>query len=171
MMIKRIFVLVICLSLLVGCTNNDSGQKDKNQRYFDMLALLQDVQNYNSQPAHFSIAAELSKTDDGYRFYVIIDKPLVAMYNVQIMAIVEGDDYTQTMAANAGIFEDTVYNMIPNQVDTDKGYVKGISISGLTQSNPCFIDVLVRYQKKDLTEVIREYYRYEVAYEESASGD
>ena len=73
------------------------------------------------------------------------------------------DDYSQTMAANVGIFEGVSYAMIPNQTNVDAGYVGGLSISGLTDHAPCRVLVMVRYRLEgDHESVIREYYSFDV---------
>ena len=158
---KRLLAIFLCLLLISGCSQNDDHTMD--ERYFDMLALLESEQNYQT-PVNYAVSVELSATDDGnYRYYVIIDEPKIAMYEIQAMAIVEGDDYSQTMAANVGIFEGVSYAMIPNQTNVDAGYVGGLSISGLTDHAPCRVLVMVRYRLEgDHESVIREYYSFDV---------
>lgn len=107
----------------------------------------------------FNVSYEIASTNDGYRFYVIIDKPRNAMYGIQVLAAENGIDSSINMAANAGIFEDGEYNMLPGQVNFEKGYVNGISVSGVTSSNTPTINVLVQwYSKKQ--EVLQEYLSY-----------
>lgn len=158
---KRLLAIFLCLLLISGCSQSDDHTMD--ERYFDMLALLESEQNYQT-PINYAVSVELSATDDGnYRYYVIIDETKIAMYEIQAMAIVEGDDYSQTMAANVGIFEGVSYAMIPNQTNVDAGYVGGLSISGLTDHAPCRVLVMVRYRLEgDHESVIREYYSFDV---------
>lgn len=160
---KTFIAFLIFLIVLSGCQNTSRNTSGRDERYFDMLSQLENVENFSTAPINYNISVELSSIEGGYRFYVIIDEPKVAMYNIQAMAIVEGDDYSQTMAANVGIFEDVNYAMIPNQKKVDDGYVAGLSISGITQKDPCAIDVVVRYETSKLDTVYREYYRYEVS--------
>ncbi len=161
---KKIFILIISLCLLSGCTTDSTAVSGSDDRYYDMLHQLENVQNYASEPTYYSLTIELSEVEGGYRFFVIVDEPKIAMYNIQVMAIVEGDDYSNTMAANVGIFEDTSYTMIPHQTKPDDGYVAGLSISGLTEDNPCTLNIMVRYETSDHESVTRDYYRVEVQY-------
>ncbi len=161
---KKLLILILSLFLITGCSNESATTSGSDDRYYDMLHQLENVQNFNSAPIYYNLTVELSEVEGGYRFFVIIDEPKIAMYNIQMMAIVEGGDYSETMAANVGIFETTTYTMIPNQTKPEDGYVAGMSISGLTSDNPCTLDIMIRYETQDRETVTRDYYRIEVAY-------
>ncbi len=157
-------MLAAALILLCSCSAGDEDTTT-TERYYDMLELLIDVQSFSAEPVYYDLTVELVQIEDGYRYYVIVDNAKIAMYNIQVMAIVTGEDYSETMAPNVGIFEGVSYNMIPNQTNVDAGYVAGLSISGLTDESEATIDILVRYQTGNYETVIREYYRYTVTYE------
>ena len=158
-------VLLAGLIILSSCSTADEDTTTSSEYYYDMLDLLISVESFSSEPVYYDITVDMAKVDDGYHYYVIVDNAKIAMYNIQVMAIVAGEDYSETMAANVGIFEGVSYTMIPNQTNVDDGYVAGLSISGLTDEAEATIDVIVRYSTSDMQTVIREYYRYTVTYE------
>ena len=168
---KRIFGLLLAgLIILSSCSNSDEDSTTSDH-YYDMLDLLTDAHSFSVEPVYYDITVELAQIDGGYRYYVIVDNARIAMYNIQVMAIVVGEDYSATMAPNIGIFEGILYSMIPNQSNVDAGYVAGLSISGLTDEAEVTIDILVRYSTSDLQTTYRDYYRYTVSYVEEDTED
>ncbi len=159
---------MVGLIFLSACSSSEEDTTT-TEHYYDMLELLTDVETFSTAPSYYDLTVEMVQIDDGYRYYVIVDNAKISMYNIQIMAIVVGEDYSNTMAANIGIFEGVSYNMIPNQTKTEDGYVAGLSISGITDEAEVTIDILVRYSSSDLQTTYRDYYRYTVTYEESES--
>ena len=97
--------------------------------------------------------------DGAYRFYVTIDNPKAAMYNVEAIAIESDVDYSNEMAANIGLFEDTKYSMIPNQTNASKGFVKGVNISGVTKNENPVLYILVTWTNKDASATKREFFK------------
>ena len=81
------------------------------------------------------------------------------MYNVEAIAIESDIDYSNEMAANIGLFEDTKYSMIPNQTNASKGFVKGINISGVTVNENPVLYVLVTWTNKDASVTKREFFK------------
>ena len=167
---KRLLsVLLVGLIVLSSCSNSSSSSNTDESTivnyYYDMLELLTSATSFLDEPIYFDITVDIAKIDDGYRYYVIVDNAKIALYNVQVLAIVVGEDYSDTMAPSAGIFEGT-YNMIPNQANVDAGYVAGLSVSGLCEEGEITIDILVRYTSSDMETIVREYYRYTATYQE-----
>ena len=112
----------------------------------------------------FDLRWEIAKTDEGYRYYVFIDNPRSALYNIKAIAVEDNSDYTKNMAANIGIFETKRYNMIPNQSKVEDGYVSGISISGISSNSQINLRVLVQWENKDASVINRDCYILELEY-------
>lgn len=132
---KKIILLISLLLLLNGCAL--LPEKDDNDvLYLSLIDSLnlRDSSGFIAKSEIFDVTFELSELNNGYRYYVTIDNPKYAMYGVSILAIEDGVDYSDKMAANAGVFEDNDYYLIPGQANPSKGYVKGISISGISNS-------------------------------------
>jgi len=156
---KKILICLLTLFILVGCDlKKDETSESKNEKYFDYCDLLSHRATFNSKSELFNISSELSKIDTGgYRYFIVIDDAKTAMYNIEAIALVKDSDYKTNMAANIGIFEDKKYSIIPNQVNVADDFVKGVTISGLTDQSDCVIYLLVQWTNKDMTITNREF--------------
>lgn len=150
--------------ILCGCQLDSSTSKN-DEEYLNLIETLNDRTTFVEASNVFDINLEVAKTNEGYRYYVIIDNPKNAMYGVGAIAVEKGFDYTLNMAANVGIFEDVEYNLVPGQADPNKGYVTGLSISGTTTNAEPTLHVLVQwYSKKQ--EVHQEFFELTGSFEE-----
>lgn len=150
---KKIIYLLICLIVLTGCHENE----DKRVILYDeMINNLDNAGEFIEDSEYYSVTFESTFTSDGQRYYIVIDNPTVAMYDVSVLAFEEGIDTDIEFAPNAGIFEGTI-NMIPNQINKDQGFVKGISISGLLKNSGSPIYCLVQWKDETRSQVYRDY--------------
>ena len=108
----------------------------------------------------------MSQLPDGnYLYYVFIDEPKIAMFNIK--ALVMENDYIyeendEIVLPTIGIFDDTTINMIPNQVDSELGYQKGIVLSGEASSESIILDLIVTWDNQDKSKSFREFYQMEL---------
>ena len=162
---KKIIVLLALLISLCACSQ-DPGKAvvDSKQRYMDMIEIIEGNDTFLSESKYYNVSVDMAKINDGYRFYVTIDNAQIALYDIEAMAIEKGVDYTSTMAANIGIFEDTQYNMIPYQSNPDEGFVKGVVMSGVTKNPSTTLYILVQYKSSDLSSQSREIFKLDVSY-------
>lgn len=161
---KKLLVVLLLISLC-GCKQIGKEDVDPNQRYFSLIETLKDRDNYLESSNYFDINVAMSKIEDGYRYYVTIDKPKAALYDIEVMAIEKDVDYTSTMAANAGIFGESEYSMIPNQKNPDKGYVSGINISAVSEKPQTTLYIYVSFKNADYSNSYTEYFKLDVKYE------
>lgn len=157
---KKYLTIILILLVLFGCAKNNSI--DYEDRYYNMIETINERKSFLKKSDNFDITTEISEIENGYRYYVIIDNPRIAMYGIEMIAIEKDVDYSQTMAANIGILEDASYNMIPGQSNPDKGYVAGISISGTTQNEETTLYVLVHWYGKNQN-VVQEFFELPVS--------
>ena len=162
---KKIISLLFALILLCSCTEIGRKKADPNERYVLMVETLQEHELFAEESSYFDISADMAKIEGGYRYYITIDNPRLAMYDVELLAIEKDVNYLNNMAANVGIFEDTKYNMIPNQSNPEKGYVKGIVASGVSSSPETTLYVFVQFKNADHTSAHSEYFKLDVKYE------
>ena len=157
---KKIFLSLVLVIGLFGCSESNSVAQTK---YYDMLKLISEREEFLSSSDNFAVSAEISNISEGrFRYFVTVDNPRIAMYEVEILAIEEGKEYINEVAANAGVLLDEIYNMVPNQSDLNRGYISGINISGETSNEHPVLYVLVQWHNKELTIVSREYFRIEL---------
>ena len=126
-------IVIFSIVLLCGCDFIPGKTPDANDRYFFLIDMLNEHETFADASRYFAIDVEMAKIENGYRYYIIVDDPQLAMYDIELIAIEKGVDYSQNMAANVGVFEDTQYNMIPNQSNAEDGYVKGLIASGVSK--------------------------------------
>lgn len=153
---KKLILVFLCL-ILFGCDKNQENKNLAFQSYNDMKQLLQTNQKYNSKFEQAKLSIEVDKVDKEYRYYVFLDNPKIAMYNISAMAIIDDQNYDNIMAANFGIFEDVDYNMIPNQNNVKNGFIKGFMMSG-SSSKPNFkLKILVQWQNENNSKLFQEF--------------
>ena len=163
---KKILTVILLLLFLCGC--EDAGRKEANpdERYIYLVELLQEHDDFSVASDYFDISVDMAKIEGGYRYYITIDNPRLAMYDVELLAIERGVDYRNQMAANVGIFAEKQYHLIPNQSNSEKGYMKGIVASGVSRNSETTLYIFVQFKNSDYSAVHSEYFRLDVSYQE-----
>lgn len=162
---KKFLSILLVLLCLVGCDSLSKKSVDIDQHYLSVIDAIKQHEVFSDSSNYFDITTEMAKIDGGYRFYVTIDNPRVAMYDIEAVAIENDVDYRSNMAANIGIFEDTVYCMVPNQKNTEKGYVTGMVVSGVSEHSATTLYVYVSFKNEDYSEVYSDYLKFDVSYQ------
>lgn len=146
---KKFLLITICLAcVLTGCQQNKINiDEERAQKYDSYITAIQDNENFFAESPYYSISTAMNKVgEEEYRYDVIIDQPLVAMYEIQVLAVeknIIGTLKDDKLMPSLGILEADVYNLIPNQVNVEKGYPAGISISGITDQPEVTLQVMV----------------------------
>lgn len=153
---KKILTLLICL-VLFGCQRDVKKVDVKTQNYLDLLHLLSSNEKFQYEAKHFNVEFELVKNNNEFQYYVIIDKAKVAMYNISVIAMIDGMNYTKNMASNFGIFEKTNHNLIPNQSNMKRGYLEGVIVSGVSQKRDFILKILVQWSNESNTKLFQEF--------------
>ncbi len=165
---RKLLLMVMMIVFLVGCANNnESIDKLKLENYAYIYQTITDNDTFDTVADHFDMQVVMSLIGDNeYRYDIIIDNPQVAMYDIKMMAVENNIDYSlaDKMMPSIGIFDDEEYNMVPYQVETDLGFVKGMIISGTT--NAPVINLKIRITWKDYTKVeeTKNYFNLTVDY-------
>ena len=162
---KKILTVLLVLLCFCGCSEIGKKNVDPNQRYFALIDTIIERDSFINVSNYYDLNVEMAKIDDGYRYYVTIDNPRSALYDIEAIAIEKDVDYTNKMAANIGIFEDSVYSMIPNQKNPEKGYVSGLVMSGVTDSPEIVLYIYVSFKNEDYSNIHNEYFKLETKYE------
>lgn len=162
---KKLLILLLTILCLCGCQEVGKEDINPNKRYFDLIDNIKEHEVFNETSNYFDISVDMAKIDGGYRYYVTIDNPRNALYDIEALAIEKDVDYSVNMAANIGIFEQEEYSMIPNQKNPDKGYVPGIIISGISQLPETTLYIYVSFKNSDYSNSKTEYFKFDVKYE------
>ncbi len=162
-MLKK-WMIILVIFTLGGCTLFDQEDKvltQKMQRYQAYYTSIFDNDRFIDYSDFYDIEFFLNELPDRtYRYDLIIDNPRIAMYDVEVM-IVENDtdpEDIDKMMPNAGIFEDAEYNLVPFQFNSDKGYRKGIALSGIVDQPVVTLRVMVAWKDYAKVNSTREFF-------------
>ncbi|MBO7698112.1 MAG: hypothetical protein J6S38_03630 [Erysipelotrichaceae bacterium] len=162
---KKALLILSLLLILCGCNITGRKKANLNDRYMNIIELIKEHESFATSSNYYDINVEMAKITEGYRYYITIDNPRIAMYDIELLAIEEDVDYMNNMAANVGIFEDTQYNMIPNQANAAKGFTKGIIASGISSKPETTLYIFTQFKNQDFSKVHSEYFKLDVKYE------
>lgn len=172
---RKYLKLFLCFSILMlnGCQKKsstvDAAAMDEYQTYYN--AVSENIA-FSSESKNFTCETEMTKVEDGtYRYYLVIDQPITAMYDV-VAIVVENDiayEDADKMMPSIGIFDDTK-SMIPNQVDSENGFVKGIALSGESSESSIQVKMLVQWLDKTGKNSSREFLSYTIHVDGTAQG-
>lgn len=164
---KKIISIIICSVLIFGCSKRvNADDTDEKYRNLYQTLIMHDDSLFVNNTDLFDISFEGSMTNKGYRYYVVLDNPRYAMYGVSIIALAVGEDYSDLMAPNAGIFENVSYKLVPGQTNSEDGYVKGINISGICDNQESVkLKVLVQWHS-NRQEVKQEFFYHDFSLDE-----
>lgn len=166
---KCLLALSVVL-MLAGCSKKDTDQAAKAVVYETYYRTLEDTTSFTDGSEYYTISTEMASLPDGtYRYYIIVDEPKVAMYDVVMLAIEEGVlyDSSDKMMPSIGIY-DSVNSMIPGQVNSSAGFVKGMVISGECTDPEVDLRLLVEWKDKTKEKSTREFITLHIPEEESA---
>jgi uncharacterized protein YceK len=160
---QKLLKAILCCSILTfsGCTKNttDAAAQEEYQTYYNTVS---ENVSFADAAKNFTCELEMTQVEDGtYRYYVVIDHPVSAMYNIITIAV-ENDikyDDADKMMPSMGIFDDPK-SMIPGQVDTKNGFVKGIALSGESSESKINLKLLVQWTDKAEKTTTREFIKY-----------
>ena len=159
---KYVIGVLICL-LLAGCNQSDIVLKEKYETYKLHYQSILNSTQFKQTSSNYNISTSLTALSDGnYRYDVFVDEPKIAMYDVEILAIV--DDglllISDEMMPSIGIYEDSEYHLIPYQVDAELGYQKGFNLNGVVNQNKVNLKVLVMWKDYFKIKTEREYFNF-----------
>ena len=169
--IVKISSIVVIFNILLGCKNpvidNSKANLQKYEAYYQSI-MDNDVFLHSSE--NFSIEAVMNTVDDHFRFSIILDEPKIAMFSIEMMAIIDDGSVSinyETVMPASGIF-DRSYDLIPYQQNEAAGFPRGIILDGLCDKPTVNLLVLVSWKNIDGTEVYKEYFQLEAKLDKTA---
>ena len=168
-MIKKTFLLLLCLILLAGCRQKNDNSEEKYNAYLSYYQSILDYDDKQTASSNFDISLVVNKVAEGqYRYDCVITNPKVGMFDIEALMIIEdvtSSINTSEMMPSLGIFEDDRISMIPGQVDKEKGFVEGIDLSVISDSPAIYVGVMVSFNDKNNTTITREYFHLNASYQ------
>lgn len=155
---KKILISILCFIMLCGCSKTQLAQGDVDEYKTYYNTVIENV-TFNQTSLYFDVSSEMVQVEDGtYRYYIVIDNPKLAMYNIVTIAVENDTPYEQAdgMMPSMGIFDDSK-SMIPYQVNSENGFVKGIALSGDSEQSSINIKLLVQWTDSSKKNTKREY--------------
>lgn len=155
---KRLMLLLMVLSL-TACTTNDRDAI-ASEHYKALYSELLNKLDTASASVYFSLEATLSALDGArYRYDVFIDEPQIAMYDIEILVIVDDGSLviSETMMPSVGVFDEKAYHMLPYQVHPEKGFVKGFGLNGITDQPTVKLKILVSWKDVNRIETFKQF--------------
>ncbi|PKM63488.1 MAG: hypothetical protein CVU96_07620 [Firmicutes bacterium HGW-Firmicutes-20] len=165
---KWTFIIIFTL-ILSGCQwfDNDDIDQAKFQRYSAYYTSIFDNDRFVLSSEYYDLEVVMNKISEAeYRYDVIIDSPKIAMYAIEIM-VVENNitpEVADKMMPTIGIFEDVEYNLIPYQVNIEKGYVKGLIVNGISEKPVINLKIMVLWRDYAKLLVSREFFEINKTY-------
>ena len=161
-MMKKICVLILGILLLTGCKESIiDNYLDNQQKYEAYYQSILDNESFLQSSSYYSIEAVINQIDEYYRFSVIVDRPNIAMYDIEMMAVIDDGsvsiNYDVVMPAS-GIF-DRSYSMIPFQSNEAAGFPSGIILDGLCDKPNIKLLVMVSWKNADRDVVYKEFFQ------------
>lgn len=166
---RKIFVGLVIALFMTACQNDAQILQEKYERYKLHYQSILNTTQFKSSSELFSIEVSLMDLSNGqYRYDVFVDEPLIAMHDVEILAIVDNGLLlvSDQMMPSIGIFEDQSYRMIPYQVDVDLGYHKGFNLNGIVDDSEINIKVVVMWKDYFEIKTEREYFSFDLSVKE-----
>lgn len=160
-MFKRAIILLL-VALLASCTNNASSilEEENFSRYQTYYTSIFDNDRFIREPSNYVLDVVFTQVENKYRYDIIIDQPIVAMYDIEVM-VVENDqpfERIDKMMPSFGVFESNKTNMIPYQVNIEKGYAKGIVVSGLVDVGVVELKIMIGWRDYSKLNSFREFF-------------
>ncbi len=160
-MLKKLLFTFISLSiLLTGCTKKDSESEALAALYESYYESISANEIFISSSNYYSLSGEIVAVSDGtYRYSIILDNPQIAMYNVVMMAVENNIQYDNAtkMMPSIGIVDDQ-YSLVPFQSNTSRNYVKGLVISGESDTSSIELKLLVEWNNRSRDKQFREFW-------------
>lgn len=166
---KKISILFLILTLLVGCNREDKKHYEERLKLYETYwKLLLNEEKFQSDSRTFDINVEMVKNGSLYEYYVIIDNAKVAMYDIEVMVVENEEPFSQDdkMLPSAGIFEGS-YTFVPNQYREDSAFRKGIILSRVELTeDEVSLRVLVNWKNYTKLESFKEVFEFDVSFAE-----
>ena len=152
-------ILVMLLMITSGCsTKTVDSDVEKMSKYNSLYVDCLNNADFKLKSDNFNIELDFTQTDNGYNYYIVIDEPKVAMYDVEAIVVENLMNYNEIdMMPTVGIFESGEYNLVPYQTNKQNNFYGGIVISGDTLVENVDLYALDTWKDVTMTKQFKEY--------------
>lgn len=160
---RKVILLILCFSLISGCSANHSASDERSKKYNEYIKTVEDNGDIVSNDIPFDHALKVKKAKKNlYQYTITIDNPKIAMYNIEEIVVDKKMIGGKIMFPNVGIIddEDAQYNLIPFQSNNEKGFQKGIQLSGETTESEFTLYVLVTWKDYAKLKTSKAFFNY-----------
>lgn len=133
---RKLIILLIMAIFLIGCNNQPDRQELLLNKYKAAYNDLVTNDKFETSSTFYDLDVVVNKiANKQYRVDIIIDNPKVAMYNIEVIAELDsiGLEQYEEVIPSLGIVDQSVYHLIPFQVNKEEGFYAGLVLSGLTE--------------------------------------
>ncbi|MGI6329739.1 MAG: hypothetical protein ACOXZR_02635 [Bacilli bacterium] len=160
--IKKL-LLIFLLILITSCSNDVKIEKEVYNQFLKEITNATEDKFNKTLPFDIDVSFDALKEIE-IAYQVTIDNPRENIRNIKVIAV--HDQETKDLFPTSGIFEEPL-NLIPNVVNLDSNYVKGIILvgyipyTGYIENFTGEIKVLIEYED-DLSNLHQVFYRFEI---------
>ena len=158
---RKLFLILSLVLTVCGCGTRQNSTL-KMETYETYYRMVEENTHLSGPSMYYALSGEMITLPDGsHRYYVIVDQPQIAMYDCVVFIVENNILYSEAvkMMPCMGIFDDKV-SMVPNQVNKEAGYVKGISVSGSCSEESVYLHILVEWKDRNRKDTYREFHSY-----------
>lgn len=162
---KSKYILILIFILIIsGCSDESSRNELLLSKYETAYGELVENDTFTTNSDLFDLEVVVNKINEHeYRIDVILDKPQMAMYNVQMMMEINPSGVAQydEVLPSLGIVDDTQYNLIPYQSNIENGFYSGLVLSGISTKSSGEITLMIQWTDYAATKVFDEFIKLE----------
>lgn len=158
---KGIKLFTILLLLLSACGNNDISE-EQTRIYDGFKESLLNNGELVSSNIPFDYHIDVKEKGDKYLYEVTIDHPRIAMKSIQMLVLNPEDLSTDYISSSKGIFDEKTYHMIPNQENTIDGYMKSLSLEGVSSQKDFKVFAMVSWKDGNGLNQTQAYFSFNV---------
>lgn len=161
---KKITILITLILLLTACSSSEVVDP-QYEVYKTTYQNILNTTSFSQTSNNFNIEVSLVRIDSAkYRYDVFVDEAKIAMYDVEILAIVDEGllMISDQMMPSIGIYGNQEYALIPFQVNAELGYVEGFNLNGMINDASAVIKVQVIWKDYFKIRTYKENFEFEV---------
>lgn len=158
---KILNILLVSIVLLSGCNGKETNV-EQIKLYEGFKESIMNNGGLPSTNIPFDYDVEIKEKANVYYYTVIVSNPRVYMGNVQMLVLNPDDLTTDYVSSSKGVFDEHELSMIPNQENMEKGYMKDIKLSGVSEKKNFQLYCMISYKDHDQQNQYQTYFSFDI---------